>query len=49
MCNDAQILLQLFCGHANTIINNSEGTGILIRLQLDVEFITGNADLLIGE
>ena len=41
--DDAQVLVQLFLGHADAVIGDGNGAGLLVHLQADGEILPGKA------
>ena len=45
----AQVLFQIFLGHADTVIGDGQGAGFLIGLDMDLQVIFRNADAGVGQ
>ena len=49
MSNGAQIGFELFFGHTNTGIGNSDGTRFFVEIDINLKIVFANSDSLIGE
>ena len=49
ICDSAQVVLQLLLGHADAVVGDSEGAGVLVHSQLDSEIVLVKSHRGVGQ
>ena len=49
MRDDAEVLFELLCGHADAVVGDRQRALFLVRGDLDVEIVAALADLIVGQ
>ena len=49
LCNDAEVVLRFGHGHADAVVPHGDGTGVLVRNDVDPEIIPVQANGVVGQ